>query len=183
MGKTMCGEQVRLVPLVLVLALLGAPACSAEGERAEAPRAEAAVETLEGRPPASGKHLVYVPAYQYAVDENGRTPLAVTLTVHNTSLDPIRIHGVEFYDADGVLVERLLSAPRELGALGTIEFVRPKGDLDGGAGANFLIAWGGDDLSQAPLAEALMVGHQGAGRLTFTSRGVPIERSKSTPSR
>lgn len=95
------------------------------------------------------------------------------LTPHDDAHDPqrlvaedhkITIHSVRYYDAAGVLVESQLAEPRELS---------PPSGSRGGAGANFLVGWTGA-LGPAPLVEALMAGHQGAGRLTFTSRGVEV---------
>jgi len=125
--------------------------------------------------------LLYIPAYAYAVDQSGRTTLATTLTVHNTTFEKVTVHSVDYYDSAGVLVQKQLDSPRELGPLEAIEFHQKAEGSNEGSGANFLVGWTGPAGSPPPLAEALMVGHQGAGRLTFTSRGVEVGVGHENP--
>jgi len=139
-------------------------------------------ETLQDAVEDPGVRLIYVPAYTYALDQGVRVTLTTTLMIHNVSAREITIHSVRYYDAAGVLVHSELEAPRVLDALETLEFWREASTTSGGAGANFLVGWTGL-RGPAPLVEALMVGHQGVGRLTFTSRGVEVgvEGSGETP--
>jgi hypothetical protein len=132
-------------------------------------------ESIQNAAIDQNSRLIYVPAYAYAVDSGSRIALSTTLTVHNTTLESIRIEAVEYFDAEGRFVESLLSEARDLGALGTLEFSYVAGNVQGGTGANFIVAWSGPKALQAPLTEALMVGSQGAGRLTFISRGVDVQ--------
>lgn len=153
----------------LVLALVGV---GCEQQPAE-PSTPAASETLQDAVEDRSVKLIYVPAYTHALDQSGRLLLTTTLMIHNVSSRKITIHSVRYYDAAGVLVESQLPEPRELSPLETLEFHHEPSGSRGGAGANFLVGWTGAP-GPAPLVEALMVGHQGAGRLTFTSRGVEV---------
>ena len=148
---------------------------SEQGERRDQPNG--AGRTIRDAAHDGPGRLIYVPAYIYAVDHTGRTPLTTTLTIHNTTFDAVTIHAVEYYDAAGALAGRQLDQPRELGPLETIEFHQQADGIEGKTGANFLIRWSGSPGNPPPLVEALMVGHQGTGRLTFTSRGVEVEGS------
>lgn len=130
-------------------------------------------ETIRDAVDDPGVRLIYVPAYTYALDQGNRVGLTATLMIHNVSPRKITIDSVRYYDAGGVLVRTLLDTPRELGPLETLEFRQEPETTNGGAGANFLVGWTGPN-GPAPLVEALMAGHQGTGRLTFTSRGVEV---------
>lgn len=153
----------------LVLALVGA---GCERQSAE-PSIPAPSETLQDAVEDRSVKLIYVPAYTHALDRGVRLALTTTLMIHNISPREITVHSVRYYDAAGVLVESQLAEPRELSPLETLEFHHEPDGSRGGAGANFLVGWTGAP-GPAPLVEALMVGHQGAGRLTFTSRGVEV---------
>ena len=160
----------------LLLTALSMISCGGEqGEQQSHPTALS--RTIRDAAHDTTGRLIYIPAYVYAVDHTGRTPLTTTLTIHNTTFDNVTIHAVEYYDAAGALVGSQLNQPRELGPLETIEFHQKADDIEGRTGSNFLVRWSGPAGSSAPLAEALMVGHQGTGRLTFTSRGVEVEGS------
>lgn len=130
-------------------------------------------ETLQDAVGDRSVNLIYVPAYIYALDQGGRVPLTTTLMIHNVSSREIVIHSVRYYDSAGALVQSQLDEPRALQALETLEIRQEPSASGTGAGANFLVGWTGRS-GPAPLVEALMVGHQGAGRLTFTSRGVEV---------
>ena len=166
-ARTSVGTTWLLSSLVVALVTV---AC--EQERAEL-GASAPSETLQDAVGDRSVRLIYVPAYTHALDQGGRMPLTTTLMIHNVSPRSITIHSVRYYDAAGVLVESQLPEPRELSPLETLEFHHEPSGVSGGAGANFLVGWTGAP-GPAPLVEALMVGHQGAGRLTFTSRGVEV---------
>jgi len=158
------------IPILLVALLtLGC------GEGREARPASGVVQTVQDAAKDRSVRLLYVPAHAYAVDQSGRTPLATTLTVHNTTFGKATVHSVDYYDSAGTLVRRHLEEPRELRPLEAIEFHQEADISSPESGANFLVGWTGPVGSPALLAEALMVGHQGAGRLTFTSRGVEVE--------
>lgn len=131
--------------------------------------------------PASGPtraRTVYVPAYSHLGSPTGRmTLLAITLSVRN--VDPsstITLTHVDYFDTSGHRVRRYLRAPRPLRPLETAEFFVDRRDEVGGSGANFLVNWEGPSTAHALLTETVMVGHAGEGYLSFTSRGVELER-------
>ena len=160
--------------VLAVFVSLFALGCEPEPEAAPEPAA-LAVEppTLQDAVRGAHRRLIYVPAYAYALDKVGRVHLTTTLLIHNVSSESVTIHSVRYYDAGGVLIDSKLDAPRRLAPLETVEFLHEPSPEAEGAGANFLVGWSGPD-EPAPLIEALMAGHQGAGRLTFSARGVPV---------
>ena len=132
--------------------------------------------------PAGGT-TVYVPVYSslhLGVNTRPRTvELAVTVSVRNTSsLHPITLHWVRYYDSSGKYVRAYLEKPSTLPPLGTVEFVVQRADAAGGPGANFLIHWDGPANVDEPLMEAVMFGQNGSAGVSFTSRGRSV---KSAP--
>lgn len=103
--------------------------------------------------------------------------LSVLLSVRN--VDPsatVSLSHVDYFDTSGHRVRRYLKQPRALRPLETAEFTVPTFDEKGGSGANFLIYWEGPSDAHALLTEAVMVGQIGAGYISFSSRGVELER-------
>jgi hypothetical protein len=98
--------------------------------------------------------------------------LAATVSVRNTSsLHPITLAWVRYYDSSGKKVRDYLEKPSALPPLGSVEFVIQRSDTAGGPGANFLIRWDGPADVDQPLIEAVMVGQSGNAGVSFTSRG------------
>lgn len=120
---------------------------------------------------------LYVPAYSnLTTAEPGRIRLGITLSIRN--VDPRRsvtLRYVDYYDTPGHRMRRYLEHPKRIGPLGTEEFVVAVRDEFGGPGANFLVGWAAGADTHAPLAETVMIGHAGAGYVSFTSRGVAVE--------
>jgi hypothetical protein len=83
---------------------------------------------------------------------------------------------VDYFDTSGHRVRRYLDAPRDLRPLETAEFFVTTSDEVGGSGANFLVYWEGPSDAHALLTETVMVGTMGAGYMSFTSRGIELER-------
>lgn len=156
----------------------GAEEAPGEEPPAEEPPAE---EALPEEPRSTGptrSRNVYVPAYSHIGSPAGRqTLLAVTLSVRN--VDPsstVTLREVDYFDTSGHRVRRYLRAPQRLRPLETAEFFVETLDEAGGSGANFLVRWEGPPDAHALLTETVMIGHAGAGYLSFTSRGVELER-------
>ena len=127
--------------------------------------------------------LVYVPVYSslyLGVSTRARTvDLAATVSVRNTSsLHPITLRWVRYYDSSGKQVRDYLDKPSALPPLGSVEFVIQRSDSAGGPGANFLIRWDGPANVDQPLIEAVMLGQSGNAGVSFTSRGQVV---KSAP--
>ena len=134
------------------------------------------------RHPTDGT-IVYVPVYSslyLGVSTRAQTvDLAATVSVRNTSsVHPITLHWVRYYDSSGKKVRDYLDKPSALPPLGSVEFVIQRSDAAGGPGANFLIRWDGPANVDEPLIEAVMFGQSGNAGVSFTSRGQVV---KSAP--
>ncbi|MFT5460760.1 MAG: hypothetical protein ACI9K2_007280, partial [Myxococcota bacterium] len=66
--------------------------------------------------------------------------------------------------------------PLHLRPLQTAEFIVENQDVVGGSGANFLVYWDGPSDAHPLLTESVQWGHLGAGYISFTSRGVELDR-------
>jgi hypothetical protein len=103
--------------------------------------------------------------------------MAITLSVRN--VDPsatVTLTHVDYFDTSGHRVRRYLRAPQRLGPLETAQFSVDTLDDIGGSGANFLVYWEGPSDAHPLLTETVMFGHVGAGYMSFTSRGVVLDR-------
>ena len=125
---------------------------------------------------STGGTTVYVPVYSsihLGVSTRDRTvALAVTVSVRNTSsVHPITLQSVRYYDSTGKHVRDYLAKPSVLPPLGSVEFVVQRADAAGGPGANFLVRWDGPANVDEPLIEAVMLGQSGGAGVSFTSRG------------
>jgi hypothetical protein len=137
----------------------------------------------EGSPSSTEGTIVYVPVYSslyLGVSSRGQTvDLAATVSVRNTSsLHPITLKWVRYYDSLGKRVRDYLDKPSALPPLGSVEFVIQRSDTVGGPGANFLIRWDGPANVDEPLIEAVMLGQSANAGVSFTSRGRVV---KSAP--
>lgn len=122
-------------------------------------------------------HLIYVPAYSHVYSSGGKGhSLEITLSIRNVNpTASITINAADYYDTDGKLVRRFMSAPQRLGPLGTTEFLIEQEDVSGGSGANFLVAWAGEAGVSAPLCETVMIGSmKGQQGVSFARPGVSI---------
>jgi hypothetical protein len=127
--------------------------------------------------------IVYVPVYSslyLGVSARAQTvDLAATVSVRNTSsVHPITLEWVRYYDSTGKQVRDYLDKPSALPPLASVEFVIQRSDAAGGPGANFLIRWNGPANIDQPLIEAVMFGQSGNAGVSFTSRGQVV---RSTP--
>jgi len=162
------------------LALAGLTACGPLSAPTDPepvqPPAEIPTEAQPSGPPVS--HVVYVPAYSHLDrDDRGRHNLSVLLSVRNMdSVADIWLTHVDYFDSSGHRVRRFVGQPRRLGPLETADFRVSTGDDAGGSGANFLVYWDGPADAHPVLTEAVMYGHVGVGYLSFTSRGVELDR-------
>lgn len=134
-------------------------------------------------PTSTDGTIVYVPVYSslyLGVSTRTRTvDLAATVSVRNTSsVHPITLQWVRYYDSSGKHVRDYLDKPSTLPPLGSVEFVIQRSDTAGGPGANFLIRWDGPVNVDEPLIEAVMFGQSGNAGVSFTSRGQVV---KSAP--
>lgn len=166
----------------LPLALVAALTTFGCGERTSLPAQP--VPTID-EPPAEGAptggarpRTVYVPAYSHLPARDDRKHLlSILLSVRNVdSSARITLTHVDYFDTSGHRVRRYLSAPRTLRPLETAEFTVDTLDDAGGSGANFLIYWSGPSDAHPLLTEAIMWAQVGGGYISFTSRGVELDR-------
>jgi hypothetical protein len=123
---------------------------------------------------------VYVPIYSSLYLGGDKKPpmveLAATVSVRNvSSVHPIVIEWVRYYDSTGKRVRDYLQTPASLPPLGSVEFVIQRSDSAGGPGANFLVRWKGPAAVDQPLIEAVMLGESGNAGISFTSHGRVIK--------
>lgn len=160
-------------------------ACDKPPEETAPPISVARVDPVE--PPSEGHptgavraRTVYVPAYSHLTrDPNAerRVLLSILLSVRNVdSVATITLTHVDYFDTSGRRVRRYLAQPRTLRPLETAEFEVATRDVVGGSGANFLVYWEGPSDAHPLLTETVMLGNLGAGFVTFTSRGVELDR-------
>jgi hypothetical protein len=95
---------------------------------------------------------VYVPVHSsiyLGLDVRKQTvDLTATLSIRNISPQfPIVLTFVRYYDSAGHPVREYVKEPAELGPLASVEFVIPRADTAGGAGANFWSSGWGPRLS------------------------------------
>jgi hypothetical protein len=134
-----------------------------------------------GTPTSTDGTIVYVPVYS-SLPLGTRVhsvELSATVSVRNTSsVHPITLQWVRYYDSSGTKVRDYLDKPSALPPLGSVEFVIQRADTAGGPGANFLIRWNGPANVDEPLIESVMFGETGNTGISFTSRGQVV---KSAP--
>jgi hypothetical protein len=122
---------------------------------------------------------IFVPVYSKIILRDGKeVPLAENLSIFNT--DPhqtITITQVNYYDANGALIETQLAKEKKLAPFATATFFVKATDLRGGIGANFLVKWKSSVLVSVPYIEAVMVGSIGTRAFSFTSPGRVIDTS------
>jgi len=173
--------------IILAILLFGSGLFLGSYRYREEPIHSTASERLQPAPadPAQSAEgtVVYVPVYStlhLGVSTRARdVDLAATVSVRNTSsLHPITLTWVRYYDSTGRRVRDYLDKPSALPPLGSVEFVIQRSDVAGGPGAKFLIRWDGPPDVDQPLIEAVMFGGTGNYGVSFTSRGQVV---KSAP--
>jgi len=175
--------RIHLIALVALASLL--LGCGQEQPPELDAESTTEADPVESEPPAGQPAIgaprsraVYVPAYSHlATDEAQQMLLAITLSVRN--VDPsasITLTHVDYFDTSGHRVRRYLSAPRRLAPLQTADFSVATLDEIGGSGANFLVYWDGPSDAHPLLTETVMFGHVGNGYVSFSSRGVELDR-------
>jgi hypothetical protein len=156
--------------------------CRYTGEPTHSSASERLQPAPADTPTSTDGAVVYVPVYSslyLGVSNRVQTAdLAATVSVRNTSsVHPITLQWVRYYDSSGKKVRDYLDKPAALPPLGSVEFVIQRSDTAGGPGANFLIRWDGPANVDEPLMEAVMFGQSGNAGVSFTSRGQVVKSS------
>jgi lysine/ornithine N-monooxygenase len=126
------------------------------------------------------KEIVYVPVYSdiYHLDGTKRFLLTATVSVRNISLkDSAFVLNAVYNDSYGKLLRSYTTAPILLKPLESIEFVIEDKEDKGGAGASFIVEWGGSKYADQLLFQAVMIGTTGQQGISFTSKGEVISRT------
>lgn len=121
---------------------------------------------------------VYVPVYSHIYSGNKNLPfyLTATLSIRNTDFHhSITITAVDYYDSEGKLVKKYITAPVPLGAMASARFIVQESDKTGGSGANFIVRWASGAAVNAPLIESIMISTKSSQGVSFTSRGQVLE--------
>jgi len=166
-------RQVWICLALVSFLLVGCESVDSAGGKpaaaAAAPTEQAAADIgiVEGQ-------TVFVPVYSHVnfYIEGKTYLLAATLSIRNT--DPeysITVESVDYFDSDGVLVQRYLEEPRSLPPLGSTEFFVEQADRRGGSGANFIVNWIAATPVYEPVIESVMVGTSGTLGIAFNSEG------------
>ena len=121
-------------------------------------------------------HDVYLPIYSHVYYNGGQPfPIESTLSIRNIDRTrPVYIASVEYFDTDGKKVKTFVDQTIQLAGLQTIEFLVPSRDSVGGSGANFVVRWFGEEDTNAPLIEAVMVGSVGTQAISFRASGTEM---------
>lgn len=166
-----------LASVSLTLVLVGCNRTSSDGTSDQTGISEPPAEGApEGEPRL---RTVYVPAYSHLPrnQKPHKSLLSILLSVRNVdSSAVITLTHVDYFDTSGHRVRRYLKSPRTLRPLETAEYIVDTLDDVGGSGANFLVYWEGPSDAHPLLTEAVMWGHLGQGYVSFTSRGVELDR-------
>ncbi len=111
----------------------------------------------QAAPALSNGQVLYLPIYSQIYhgdeDKNGKpsqTLMSAHVSIRNTDPQtPVKIIYARYYDTDGKLIREFVRAPMIIPPLGTYELFVPRGDVSGGSGANFLIAWNAETTRQS----------------------------------
>lgn len=126
--------------------------------------------------------VIFVPVYShiYQGDKQEQFPLAVTLSIRNTSPTyPIIIRSARYHNSGGKLVKQYTNGNIQLAPLATTEFFIPQQDSSGGSGASFIVEWVTDKQGVTePIVEAVMISTSFQQGVSFTTSGRVIQEIK-----
>jgi len=126
------------------------------------------------------KEIVYVPVYSdiYHLDGTKRFLLTATVSVRNISLkDSAYILNAVYNDSYGKQLRSFTSKTILLKPLESIEYVIEDAEDKGGAGASFILDWGGSRNASQMLIQSVMIGTTGQQGISFTAKGEVISRT------
>jgi len=121
----------------------------------------------------------YLPVYSdiYHLDGTKRFLLTATISIRNITLhDSAYVLSANYNDSYGKLLRQFIERPILLKPLESIEFVIEDKEKKGGAGASFLVNWGGNKATTQLLIQSIMIGTAAQQGLSFTSEAKVIER-------
>jgi hypothetical protein len=121
---------------------------------------------------------VYVSAYSNVYSGPRKNPfqLATMLSIRNIDLSAkLRVTSIDYYDNDGRIIRRYLTAPLVLGPLASHHIYLDESDTKGGFGANFIVRWSSDATINTPIIESVMIGATSGQGISFVSPGQEIK--------
>jgi len=125
------------------------------------------------------REIVYVPVYSdiYHTDGTKRFSLTTTVSVRNISQhDSAYVLSAVYNDSYGKELRRYTKKFILLRPLESIEYVIEDSEDKGGAGASFILEWGGSKYSGQMLIQSVMIGTTGQQGISFTAKGEVIQR-------
>lgn len=126
------------------------------------------------------KETIYVPVFSdiYHLDGTKRFLLTITVSVRNISLkDSAYILNAVYNDSYGKQLRSFVAKTVLLKPLESIEYVIEDAEDKGGAGASFILEWGGSKYSNQMLIQSIMIGTTGQQGISFTAKGEVISRT------
>lgn len=123
-------------------------------------------------------HSSYVPVFSdiYHIDASRRFLLTATLSIRNISWkDTVYLFEADYYDPFGKLLRNYLDSTLVLLPMESVELVVEDKEHLGGAGAKFIVNWGGDSLVTPPYICAVMIGTSSQQGLSFITEGIIID--------
>ena len=126
------------------------------------------------------KEIVYVPVYSdiYHLDGTKRFLLTITVSVRNISLkDSAYVLNAVYNDSYGKQLRSFVTKTVLLKPLESIEYVIEDAEDKGGAGASFILEWGGSRYSNQLLLQSVMIGTTGQQGISFTAKGEVISQT------
>lgn len=137
-----------------------------------------AADTVLPKGQLSRGQTLYLPVYSHIwhgdLVDGGRYPLknlvSALVSVRNTSFkSSITVTSARYYGTDGKLLKEYIRAPKVIAPMATMELFVEKSDSAGGSGANFVIQWSAQNLTNLPVVEALHADIKGHQTLTFVT--------------
>jgi hypothetical protein len=119
----------------------------------------------------------YVPIYSDIYYSNGtkRYPLTATISIRNISLtDSAYLLSAVYYDSYGNRLKDYVDSTFLVSPLESIEFVVEDVENVGGAGANFIIEWGGTSYSEQLFIQSVMIGTYEQQGISFVTEAIVI---------
>jgi hypothetical protein len=125
----------------------------------------------------SNRGKMYIPVFSeiYHVDGSKRFVLTSTLSIRNICLrDTFYLFSADYYDSSGKLLRKYIDSTLQVNPLESVEFVVEDAELQGGAGAKFIVEWGSRSAYVHPYMCAVMIGTGGQQGISFMTEGIEI---------
>jgi hypothetical protein len=113
---------------------------------------------------------LYVPVYSDIYYLNGTLRYLLTATVsirNNTMTDTAYVFSSTYYDSDGAKLKEFVDSTILVLPLESFELVVEQTEIQGGAGANFIIEWGAKRYTNQLMVQSIMIGTTGQHGISF----------------